>query len=118
MFAKNTKLLYIPFHEVLSLALFATSLESYISTHPLTLSLSLSTQSCPFTLSYLLPGVVSLFPKESGIIPLKASCHTPSSRKEEEYKGSSSSKNDGSRRLCLSDVPLGPAAVSVCLASL
>ncbi|CAI8009209.1 NAD-dependent protein deacylase sirtuin-5, mitochondrial, partial [Geodia barretti] len=59
----------------------------------------------------LLPGVVSLFPKESGIIPLKASCHTPSSRKEEEYKGSSSSKNDGSRRLCLSDVPLGPAAI-------
>ena len=57
---------------------------------------------------WLLPGVVSLSPKETGIIPLKASCHAPS-----PSNGGSSGESAGQgTRLCFSDVPLGPSAVS------
>ena len=53
-------------------------------------------------------GVVTLYPKETGIIPLKASCRTPSPTTEEA--GSTKSSRRG--ELCVSDVPLGPTAVS------
>ena len=52
-------------------------------------------------------GVVTLYPKETGIIPLKASCRTPSPTTEESTKSSRRGE------LCVSDVPLGPTAVSV-----
>lgn len=57
-------------------------------------------------------GVVSLSPNETGIIPLKASRHSPPPTPSTSSTSASHSTNS-SRSLCFSDVPLGTTTVSV-----
>ena len=63
-------------------------------------------------------GVVSLFPKETGLVPLKATCHTPRNHTPSpgnEGRGLvevSACVGCEGATLCLSDVPLGPTTVS------
>ena len=67
-------------------------------------------------------GVVSLSPNEAGIIPLKASCHSPppppstSTSSPSPSSTSASHSTNSSRSLCFSDVPLGTTTVSVLFA--
>ena len=64
-------------------------------------------------------GVVSLFPKETGLVPLKATCHTPRNHTPSpgnEGRGfgeESACVGCEGATLCLSDVPLGPTTVSL-----